>query len=90
MLNEKTLNAIENFAKYTPKDIDKPIHSTDEFRMFDIAKAVMENGDALSDVKEELVRALTDDFAHAKELADYIANSVGIINRYTSYINRGC
>ena len=89
MLHEKTLDAIKNFAKYSPKDIDKPIHSTDEFRMFDIAKAVMENGDALSDVKEELVRALTDDFVHAKELVNYIANSVGIINRYTSYAHKG-
>lgn len=86
MLHDKTIQAIETFAHHTPDYINKPIHCTDEQRMFDIIKVVIENDDALSEVKEKLEDVLAQKFIHAEELANYISTATGIVKRYMEYV----
>ena len=89
-MNDKTKQAIVNFAELTPKSIDVPVtHCTDRNLLFEISIAAFNANEALSDVNEEISSQIQEHhFTHEKELIDSVKHDVGLIVEFLKYQQR--
>ena len=85
-MNDKTIKAIDTLVNSTPEYVDIPINAFDENRLFNVAKAVIETGDALSDVNDYLREKMTGkDFDNPEKFIEYSKTVIYAIVKFNEY-----
>lgn len=86
MMNESTIQAIENFVDMTPDYVECPSNVNDENRMFAIIREVSRNNDKLVEAKDYLIR-YNKNKSNVINI-EYVCKSLDLIDRYLKFLDK--